>query len=46
MTFDMVQMASDLGNHDDIRRLAPGMLAAAGCMERRRVLCTTALAGS
>ncbi len=46
MTFNMVQMASELGRHDDVQRLAPGVLASAGCMERRRVICTTALASS
>ncbi|MGH3889228.1 MAG: helix-turn-helix domain-containing protein [Pseudonocardiaceae bacterium] len=46
MTFDMVQIASDLGRHDDVQRLAPQVLASAGCMERRRVICTTTLANS
>lgn len=46
MTFDMVHMASDLGRPGDVQRLAPGLLASAGCLGRRRVLCTTALARS
>ncbi len=46
MTFDMVQMASDLGRHQDVQRLVPDVLASAGCMERRWVLSTTALANS
>lgn len=46
MTFNMVQMANELGRHQDVQRLAPEVLASAGCMERRRVICTTALASS
>jgi transcriptional regulator with XRE-family HTH domain len=48
MTHEMLHMASDLGRHDDVQRLAPAVLASAsaGGMERRRVLGTTALASS
>jgi DNA-binding XRE family transcriptional regulator len=48
MTYEMLRMASDLSNHDDVQRLAPEVLASAsaGGLARRRVLSTTALASS
>lgn len=48
MNHEMLHMASDLGRHDDVQRLAPEVLASAsaGGMARRRVLGTTALASS
>ena len=39
-------MASDLDRHDEVQRLAPIVLTSSLGMERRRVLCTTALAAS
>ena len=46
LTFHRVQMASDLGRHQDVQRLVPAALASAGCMERSRVISTTTLASS
>lgn len=43
---EMLYIASDLGRHQDVQRLAPRVLASSGGMERRRVLCTTTLASS
>lgn len=42
----MLFMAVDLGRNHDVQRLAPKVLASSDHMERRRVLCTTALANS
>ncbi|MGH3719565.1 MAG: helix-turn-helix domain-containing protein [Pseudonocardiaceae bacterium] len=48
LTAETMWMASDLGRHDDVQRLAPGLLASAsaGGRLRRLVLGTTALASS
>ncbi|MGH8575197.1 MAG: hypothetical protein ACREX8_21895, partial [Gammaproteobacteria bacterium] len=48
MSYEMLRMASDLGRHDDVQRLAPEVLdsASSGGLARRRVLGTTALARS
>ncbi|MGH3829922.1 MAG: hypothetical protein ACRDRS_05635, partial [Pseudonocardiaceae bacterium] len=48
LSYEMLCMASDLGWHDDVQRLAPDVLnsAAAGGHARRRVLATTALVRS
>jgi hypothetical protein len=46
LTFHRVQMASDLGRHQDVQRLVPAAPASAGCMERSRVISTTTLASS
>jgi transcriptional regulator with XRE-family HTH domain len=46
MTAEKLYMASDLGRHDDVQRLAPTALASAGSGQRRRVLGTTTLASS
>jgi hypothetical protein len=46
MTAEKLYMASDLGRHDDVQRLAPTALASAGSGQRRRVLATTTLANS
>ncbi|MGH3688265.1 MAG: hypothetical protein ACRDRU_11285 [Pseudonocardiaceae bacterium] len=46
LTAEMLYMASDLGRHQDVQRLAPTVLACSTSMERRRVLCTTTLARS
>lgn len=48
LNYEMLRMASDLGRHDDVQRLAPEVLtsASAGGLARRRVLGTTALARS
>ncbi len=46
MNHEMLHMASDIGRHNDVQLLAPGVLASAGGMARRRVLGTTALASS
>ncbi len=46
LSAEMLYMASDLDRHDEVQRLAPIVLTASAGMERRRVLCTTALAAS
>ncbi|HET9256135.1 MAG TPA: hypothetical protein VFO16_13175 [Pseudonocardiaceae bacterium] len=46
LTAEMLYMAADLGECHEVQRLAPGVLGSPGGMERRRVLCTTALASS
>lgn len=48
LNYEMLRMASDLGNHDDVQRLAPDVLASSSAagLARRRVLGTTALARS
>jgi len=46
MAAERLYMARDLGRHGDIQRLAPAVLADAGGMQRRRVVCTTVLAAS
>ncbi|MGH3822666.1 MAG: helix-turn-helix domain-containing protein, partial [Pseudonocardiaceae bacterium] len=47
LTAEMLYMAADLGQYQEVQRLAPAVLEASGDMERRRrVLCTTALASS
>jgi hypothetical protein len=48
LTFHMVDMATDLGKYHEVQRLAPGVLDSLDGTkdERRRVLCTTALASS
>jgi len=46
LTAEMLYMAGDLGRPHDVQRLAPVVLGSSGVMERRRVLCTTALANS
>ncbi len=46
LTAEMLYMAGDLGRYHDVQQLAPTVLACSSSMERRRVLCTTALASS
>lgn len=46
LSAEMLYMASDLGRRGDVQQLAPGVLTCPGGMQRRRVLCATALAMS
>lgn len=46
LTAEMLYMAGELGRHEDVQRLAPAVLASSAGMERRHVLCATALASS
>ncbi|MGH3831768.1 MAG: helix-turn-helix transcriptional regulator [Pseudonocardiaceae bacterium] len=48
MTYETMWMASDLGRHEEVQRLAPGLLASAsaGGRLRRHVMSTTVLASS
>ena len=46
LSAEMLYMAGDLDCHDEVQRLAPIVLTSSPGMERRRVLCTTALAAS
>ncbi|MGH3772117.1 MAG: helix-turn-helix domain-containing protein [Pseudonocardiaceae bacterium] len=48
LTAEMLRNASDLGQHDDVQRLGPELVASAsaGGRLRRHVICTTIFAGS
>lgn len=46
LTAEMLYMAAELGNYQEVQRLAPGVLDTSGGMERRRILCATVLASS
>ncbi|MGH3721717.1 MAG: helix-turn-helix domain-containing protein [Pseudonocardiaceae bacterium] len=48
LTAETLRNASDLGRHDDVQRLGPGLVASASASGRlrRHVICTTIFAGS